>query len=70
MILPTSSDGLSVRNNLFHEFIRRGCFVIGISSDRFHNIADICNGDSECFLRGKNRLLEVLCRLAPILYKG
>jgi hypothetical protein len=62
MTLPTSSDGLSVHNNFFHEFIRGVWFVIGKSSDCFHNVADICSGDAECFLGGKNPLLEVFCR--------
>jgi len=41
MILPASSDGLSVHNNLFPEFIREVWFVIAISSDCFNNVADI-----------------------------
>ena len=65
MLLPTSSHGLSVRNSSFHEFIRGVWFVIGISNDCFKNVADICHGDADCFLGGKNRLLEVLFRWAP-----
>jgi len=61
MVLPTSSDGLSV-HNFFHEFIRGVWLVIGVCSDCFHNVVDICNGDAECFLGGKKRLLEVLFR--------